>query len=181
MESQAETVGLSEGTKGSKVKGARVDEKPTLAEAGIDKNLAHRARILRTKSDAEFEEFIRKNFSPSEAVSVKWAIEPNIREAAQERMLAGEPCENFSQGKSRESVAELTGYSFGTLDKAEQVVQAAETDPEKFGRFVEKMDRTGNVHGAFKELRKEQANIERSKTRPGSLAFGRRVLALLIP
>jgi hypothetical protein len=33
--------------------------KPTLDEAGIDKNLAKRARILRDKSDAEFEEFIR--------------------------------------------------------------------------------------------------------------------------
>jgi hypothetical protein len=44
----------------------RVIEKPSdpsgnvpLDDAGIDKNLAHRARKLRAKSDAEFEEFIR--------------------------------------------------------------------------------------------------------------------------
>jgi hypothetical protein len=43
-QAQKESVGLSEGTKGSPVKGARVDEKPTLASQGIDKNLADRAR-----------------------------------------------------------------------------------------------------------------------------------------
>jgi hypothetical protein len=42
-QAQKETVGLSEGTRGSPIKGARVDEKPTLASQGIDKNLAHQA------------------------------------------------------------------------------------------------------------------------------------------
>jgi hypothetical protein len=38
-QAQKEVVGLSEGTRGSPVKGARVDTKPTLASQGIDKNL----------------------------------------------------------------------------------------------------------------------------------------------
>jgi hypothetical protein len=38
---QKATLGLSAGTGGSPIKGARVDKKPTLAEAGIDKKLAH--------------------------------------------------------------------------------------------------------------------------------------------
>ena len=40
IRTQKQTVGLSAGTRGSPVKGARVDNKPTLAAAGIDKNLA---------------------------------------------------------------------------------------------------------------------------------------------
>jgi hypothetical protein len=43
---QKDTVGLSAGTRGSRVKGARVDEKPTLASQGIDKNLAQQTRVL---------------------------------------------------------------------------------------------------------------------------------------
>jgi hypothetical protein len=54
-QAQKETIGLSAGTRGSRVKGARVDDKPTLASQGIDKNLAHQARALGTLSDEKFE------------------------------------------------------------------------------------------------------------------------------
>lgn len=43
----------SQGTRGSPIKGARVDEKPTLAEAGIDNDLAHRARTLAAMKEGE--------------------------------------------------------------------------------------------------------------------------------
>jgi hypothetical protein len=58
MEAQKETIGFNEGAKGSKVKGARVSEKPTLAEAGIDKNLANRARKLSAMRDEYFEQTV---------------------------------------------------------------------------------------------------------------------------
>ncbi len=45
MEAQRETVGLNAGARGVGT-AVRVDEKPTLAEQGIDKNLAHQARAL---------------------------------------------------------------------------------------------------------------------------------------
>jgi hypothetical protein len=57
---QKETVGLSAGTRGSRVKGARVDEKPTLASQGIDKNLAQQARVVGKLSDEGFEEAVTK-------------------------------------------------------------------------------------------------------------------------
>ena len=57
-QAQKETVGLSTGTRGSKVKGARVDEKPTLASQGIDKNLAHQARTLGALSEERFEQVV---------------------------------------------------------------------------------------------------------------------------
>jgi N6-adenosine-specific RNA methylase IME4 len=46
---------LAKGTQGSPVKGARVDKKPTLAEQGIDKNLADRARKRAALPEKEFE------------------------------------------------------------------------------------------------------------------------------
>src|SRR5258708_38604757 len=52
---QKETDGLSAGTRGSRVKGARVDEKPTLASQGIGKNLAQQARVFGKLSDESFE------------------------------------------------------------------------------------------------------------------------------
>jgi N6-adenosine-specific RNA methylase IME4 len=58
IDAQRQTVGLSEGTRGSKVRGARVDGKPTLSQAGINKNLAHDARTLRALSEERFEETI---------------------------------------------------------------------------------------------------------------------------
>jgi hypothetical protein len=44
MEADREAGKLAEGTRGSKVKGARVSQKPTLIDQGVDKNLADRAR-----------------------------------------------------------------------------------------------------------------------------------------
>jgi hypothetical protein len=46
---------LSQGTKGSKVKGARVDEKPTLESQGIDKNLADAARKAAATLEERYE------------------------------------------------------------------------------------------------------------------------------
>jgi len=57
-QAQKETVGLSVGARGSRVKGARVDDKPTLAMQGIDKNLAHAARVLGVLSDEKFEQVV---------------------------------------------------------------------------------------------------------------------------
>jgi hypothetical protein len=54
-QAQKETVGLSAGARGSRVRGARVDDKPTLASQGLDKNLAHQARLLGAMDEAAFE------------------------------------------------------------------------------------------------------------------------------
>jgi hypothetical protein len=65
MIEQRETVGLNRGTAGGGnanvsggLSGNPVDDRPTLAEAGIDKNLAHRARRA-----ADFAEYVI-TFSP---------------------------------------------------------------------------------------------------------------------
>ena len=60
MKAQKETIGFSAGSRGSPVKGARVDDKPTLAEAGIDKTLAHEARTLAAMPEPEFRQTVEQ-------------------------------------------------------------------------------------------------------------------------
>ena len=96
-QAQKETVGLSVGTRGSRIKGARVDEKPTLASQGIDKNLAAQARVLGKLSDAEFEEEVTKARgavtrafrTPSGRNARSHSRKPPTR--AREGRLAGDP------------------------------------------------------------------------------------------
>jgi len=103
---------------------------------------------------------VRKDFTPSEAVAIAAALEPMEREAAKARSGTRtdiQPVENFSAGRALDRVASAVGLSRPTLAKAAAVVQAAESEPERFRPLVERMDRTGNVHGAYKELRKVQS------------------------
>jgi N6-adenosine-specific RNA methylase IME4 len=99
------------------------------------------------------ENYARKDFAPSEMVAIRRALEPQERQAAAQRMKSGKPSENFSGGNAIDKVAEFTGVSRPTLDKATAVVEAAEADPEKFGHLVEQMDRTGKVTGAYRKVR----------------------------
>jgi N6-adenosine-specific RNA methylase IME4 len=55
IEAQKKTVGLNTGSRGR-----RVSEKPTLADSGIDKNLANKARTLAAMSDKQFEGVVDK-------------------------------------------------------------------------------------------------------------------------
>jgi ParB-like chromosome segregation protein Spo0J len=89
------------------------------------------------------ENAVRKDFTLSEAVAIKRALEPIEREAAQKRMLAGRPLEKFSEGSGRalDKIAKATGMHRTTLVKAEAIVDAAEAEPEKFGKLLADMDR----------------------------------------
>jgi N6-adenosine-specific RNA methylase IME4 len=59
-------------------------------------------------------------------------------------------------GQRRDKVAAAVGTSGRTLDKARAVVEAAERDPNKFARVLLQMDKTGNIHGAYRVLVKLQ-------------------------
>jgi hypothetical protein len=82
-QAQKETVGLSVGTRGSTVKGARVDDKPTLASQGIDKNLAHQMRVLGAMDDAIFERKIAEA-----RTSAAHVFRRAVREAEREQKRA---------------------------------------------------------------------------------------------
>ena len=79
-------------------------------------------------------------------------------------MLAGRPCENFTQGRAPDSIsrtAAAVGMSRPTLTKAQAVVDAAEAEPEKYAPILEQMDNTGKVDRAYKELERRRT-LERN-------------------
>ena len=101
----------------------------------------------------------RKNFLPSEIDAIRRALEPLEKAAAKERMLAGKPGGNFPQGaggKTRDRIAAFAGVSGRTVEKIAKVVEAAEAEPERYGKLRADMDRTGQVNGVYKRLRVSQ-------------------------
>jgi N6-adenosine-specific RNA methylase IME4 len=121
---------------------------------------------------------LRKSFTPSEAVAIARALRPRLEEQARERQREGgrtKACGKLpqaEQGKTREKIAKATGKSARTLEKAEAVVAAAEREPEKFGKLVEAMDRSGSVNGPYKRLNNIKAAEEIKNKPPGLPAQG---------
>ncbi len=119
----------------------------------------------------EFAENVhRKNFTPSELVAITDAVVERERELARERMTLGKVSTGSDAGKTRDKLDKITaplGISGRTLEKARAVVQAAEAEPEKFGRYLADMDRTGRVNGIYRRLRvAQQAEIIRAEPPP---------------
>ena len=147
-----------------------------LVEAHLDMDDATALR-------AEFaENTIRKDFTLSEAVAIKRALEPLEKAAAKQRQQeAGKRGKEGGRGKKKPSgqfaprvsdraadkAAKATGMARRTLEKAEAVVDAAEAEPEKFGKLLADMDRTGRVNGIYRRLRVvQQAEIIRAEPPP---------------
>jgi hypothetical protein len=59
-------------------------------------------------------------------------------------------------GKARDKIGAVAGVSGRTLEKNIAVCDAAKAEPEKFGKLLDDMDRTGRVNGVFKRLRVAQ-------------------------
>jgi ParB-like chromosome segregation protein Spo0J len=102
------------------------------------------------------ENAFRKNFTPSELVSIRRALKPAEKEAARERQaLAGKGVEipQSEKGRVDDKIAKFAGVDRRTVDKAEAVVLAAEKNPKKFGALVTQMDERGMVEGAYRRLK----------------------------
>jgi N6-adenosine-specific RNA methylase IME4/ribosomal protein S14 len=126
------------------------------------------------------ENSIRKDFALSGAVAVKRALEPIERAAAKQRQSQAGPTNgrgakttggaNLAQavkGKTRDKLAAFTGIKHTTLARAEAVVDAAEAEPERFGKLKEDMDRTGRVNGVYRRLSiAKQAALIRAEPPP---------------
>jgi N6-adenosine-specific RNA methylase IME4 len=112
-----------------------------------------------------------KPFTLSESVAIKRAIEPLERALAKERQgtrtdkhLGKLPT---SSGRAADKAAKATGIARRTLEKAEAIVDAAEAEPERFGKLLGDMDRTGRVDGVFKRLKiAKQAELIRAEPPP---------------
>jgi N6-adenosine-specific RNA methylase IME4 len=106
----------------------------------------------------QHENIARKDLLPTEIVGLKRAIESLERAAARARQGCrtdlGHPATvaGCDAGDVRDIVARYAGIGRTTLTRAEEVVQAAEEDPDEYGYLVEQMDRTGKVAGAYRRL-----------------------------
>lgn len=116
----------------------------------------------------------RKDFAPSEAVALARDLEPLERESAKARQAAAGPSTGKGRksigvgklpepvkGRAKEKIAKAVGVARRTLDKAQKVVEAAERDPGKYTSLRDQMDKTGNVHGAYRKLEQDNRRLER--------------------
>jgi N6-adenosine-specific RNA methylase IME4 len=104
------------------------------------------------------ENTFRKDFTLSEAVAIKRAVEPREKAAAKGRQGTRTDkhqgkLPTSSMGRAADKAAQATGMARRTLEKAEAVVDAAEAEPEKFGKLLADMDRTGRVNGPYNRLK----------------------------
>ena len=142
----------------------------------VAENLDDALKLLKAERDENTE---RKQLTRSEAVALAKKLRPLERTEAEERQRASlmasrggtsreaglNPIESGGgklppreKGKSRDKVAAAVGMSERSLKKADEVVEAALADPEKFGPLVKEMDATRKVDPAFKKLKQIRAN-----------------------
>ena len=101
---------------------------------------------------------VRKDFTPSEAIAIGRLIEAQDKPNALKRMLKGASGKlPEARGQARDKAARAVGMSGRTYERAKAVVNAAESEPARFGDLVSKMDESGNVSGTHRELRRRVA------------------------
>lgn len=130
----------------------------------------HLGDILRGEAE---ENVLRKEFTVKERVSIGQALEEREQKMAQKRREAtqikeGKPpgpvkLTEPEKGEALGKVAEKVGWSRNTYKKAKVVVEAAESEPEKYDDLAEKL-RPGTVNSTFKELSRRREVEERLKT-----------------
>jgi ParB-like chromosome segregation protein Spo0J len=107
----------------------------------------------------------RKDFTYTEAVAIKRAIEPVEKAAAKERQRTGArqgrkalgKLPTASKGRAADKAAKATGRKRRSLEKAEAVMKAAEAEPERFGDLAKRLDEEGaRVDAIHQEMRRRQ-------------------------
>lgn len=97
---------------------------------------------LKDLAKGEFHEnHVRKDFTSSERIAIKRVLEPKVKEEVKlGRPKKGAKLAEFPKGETRDIVAKYAGVSHGTLAKEEKIVEAAEKNPEKYGKLLENVD-----------------------------------------
>jgi ParB/RepB/Spo0J family partition protein len=99
------------------------------------------------------ENAIRKDFLPSEIDAIRRALEPVERTAAKARMSEGGKGAKVSRpSRATDKIGAFAGVSGRTVEKIAAVVEAAEAEPDKYGKLVGDMDKSGRVNGAYRRL-----------------------------
>jgi N6-adenosine-specific RNA methylase IME4/ParB-like chromosome segregation protein Spo0J len=98
----------------------------------------------------------RKGLTLSESVDIMREVKPREEAAAKQRQGTrtdlGANLAQSDAGRTRDKVARYIGRGRTTLAKAVAIVEAAEAEPEKYGKLVVDMDDTGRANGSFRRL-----------------------------
>jgi N6-adenosine-specific RNA methylase IME4 len=96
----------------------------------------------------------RKELTQSELAEVQARILAELRKQAKPGARTDLTSEkSFPEVRATEIVGALFNESHKQVEKRIAVVEAAEAEPEKFGKLVDDMDRTGRVNGPYKRLK----------------------------
>jgi ParB/RepB/Spo0J family partition protein len=95
----------------------------------------------------------RKDFLPSEIDAIRRVIEPIEKAAAKGRMSeAGKGAKVSQPSRATDKIGSFAGVSGRTVEKIAAVVEAAETEPQRFGHLLEELDRHRGVDRAYRAL-----------------------------
>ncbi len=122
--------------------------------------------------EGEFDEnAVRKPFTPSEAVAIAKEVKPILAERAKQRLsdagrLGGKTAgkgrqrkqgaEKFAdpyKGNTRDMIAAITGMSHTSIRKAEEILDYAGRNPERYGELKERMDDGKKIQPIYKDLK----------------------------
>jgi N6-adenosine-specific RNA methylase IME4 len=125
------------------------------------------------------ENLYRKDWTPSEMDAVRRSCNEVLAREAKNRQATAGPTNGrgaktgprklslTAPGKTTDKVGALFGKSGRTIEKIAKVVEAAKAEPERFGKVLEDMDRTGRVDGPYKRLKAiKQAEAIRKEPAP---------------
>lgn len=123
------------------------------------------------------ENVLRKPFAPSEKYRIAKRIEPMIAGGAEGRMKSGKTgaVGSRSARESRAKIAAAVGTSRESLRKITVVMDAFESDPKAYQAIVDRMDASGNVSQAFREL-KAQDRQKRIKSQSRKVREAKKIL-----
>jgi hypothetical protein len=129
------------------------------------------SRIVSVVSIAqgEFDEnMMRKDFAPSERVAIIETLR-GYSHGGDRKSDQGRNCD--VDRLTIKEAAGRVGFCRDDYFRARAVVEAAKEDPERFVHLVERMDRTGRIAGAYRELKIAQES-EKIRQEPKPLPQG---------
>jgi N6-adenosine-specific RNA methylase IME4 len=126
------------------------------------------------------ENLFRKDWTPSEIDAIRRRCESLLKAQAKKNQATAGPQSGRGakrsgpgklpeaiKGQTRDKIGAFAGISGRTVEKIAAVIDAAEAEPERFGKLKEDMDRTGRVNGAYRRLKNtKQAELIRAEPPP---------------
>lgn len=102
------------------------------------------------------ENSVRKDFTFSEMRQIMKEMKPILDKEGLERKAEGGRGANLAhvdKGKTRDKLASLMGVSHGTYDKIEEISDAIDSEPEKYGRLEEQIEGGTSIDYAYKSMK----------------------------